>query len=156
MVLAPGSASERHHFCVVCVRVALVVLCGGCGVSVGVWGCGPLVVPCVRALFVGGSGCAWVGCPRGVSSTHPGHRVLGLCRCLRRVLWLPTVAMVCCSTVLCVALCCPCTRVLLWCVLHCAAPLCTSTSFVCLGVALSCAALVCDVRLCSVVCLCRL
>ena len=34
MVLAPGSASGKHLFCVVCVRVALVVLCGGCGVSI--------------------------------------------------------------------------------------------------------------------------
>ena len=33
-VLAPGSASGKHPFCVVCVRVALVVLCGGCGVGV--------------------------------------------------------------------------------------------------------------------------
>ena len=37
MVLAPRSASRKHPFCVVCVRVALVVLCGGCGVGVGLW-----------------------------------------------------------------------------------------------------------------------
>ena len=54
-VLAPGSASGKHPLCVVCVRVALVVLCGGCSVGAGVWGCG-LVVPCVRALFVGMGG----------------------------------------------------------------------------------------------------
>ena len=52
MVLAPGSASRKHPFCVVCVRVALVVMCAGCGV--GVWGCGPLMMLCVCALFVGG------------------------------------------------------------------------------------------------------
>ena len=33
-VLASGSASWKHPFCVLCVRMALVVLCGGCGVGV--------------------------------------------------------------------------------------------------------------------------
>ena len=34
MVLAPGSASGKHPFCVECVCVALVVLCGGCDIGV--------------------------------------------------------------------------------------------------------------------------
>ena len=65
------------------------------------------------------------------------------------MLWLSAAVVVCCSTTLCAVLCCPCTRVLLWCALHCAAPLCASANFMCLGVALSCAALVSVVRLCS-------
>ena len=71
--------------------------------------------------------------------------------------WLSCVVgavLVFCSVALCAALHCPCTRVLLLCVLRRAAPLCASANFVCLDVALSCAALVCVVRLCSVVCLC--
>ena len=107
MVMAPGSASRKHPFCVVCVWPWLSRVGCGVGVGVGVWGCGPLVVPCVRALFVGGSGCAWVGCPCGGSSTHPGRWVLGLCQCLRRVLWLSAaIAVVHCSALLCCVVCC--------------------------------------------------
>ena len=58
MVLAPGSASGKHPFCVVCGCGPGRRVCGGCGVGVGVWGCGPLVMLCVSALFVGGGGCA--------------------------------------------------------------------------------------------------
>ena len=102
MVLASKGALGKHPFCVARVRVALVVLCGGCGVGVGVWGCGPLVVPCVCAMFVGGGGCAWVGCPRGGFSTGPGRRMLGWRRCLRSA----AVPVVCCSALLRCAVCC--------------------------------------------------
>ena len=44
--------------CVLCVGVAQVVVCvgvcGGCGVGVGMWDCGPMVELCAWALFVGG------------------------------------------------------------------------------------------------------
>ena len=61
-VLAPGNASGKHPCCVVCVCVALVVMCGVCSVGAGVWSCGPLMMLYVCALFVGGGGCVRVGC----------------------------------------------------------------------------------------------
>ena len=60
MVMAPGSASGKHPFHVVCKCGLGCCVCGGCRVGVGVWGCGPLVMLHVRALFVGGGGCVWV------------------------------------------------------------------------------------------------
>ena len=63
MVMAPGSASGKHPFYVVCKCGLGCCVCGGCRVGVGVWGLGLLVVLHVRALFVGGGGCVWVKCP---------------------------------------------------------------------------------------------
>ena len=60
MMLAPGSALGKHPFCVVCGCGPGCRVCGGCGVGIGVWGCGFLVMLCMRALFVGGGGCVWV------------------------------------------------------------------------------------------------
>ena len=132
-----------------CVFVC-AVLGLGCGV-VGLWWC-PVCVSCLLAAVVvhgwvarvvGLAPALGVGCWAGVG-------VCGACcGCLPPLLWCDVVL---CSVVLCAALHCPCTRVLLWCVLHCAAPLCASTSSVCLGVALFGAALVCvsgSVPLCA-------
>ena len=84
MVMAPGSASRKHPFYVVCKCGLGCCVCGGRRVGVGVWGCGPLVMLHVRALFVGGGGCVWVKCPCGGSGPHPGSWVLGWCWCSRR------------------------------------------------------------------------
>ena len=60
VVMAPGSASGKHPFYVVCKRGLGCCMCGGRLVGIGVWGRGPLVMLHVRALFVGGGGCVWV------------------------------------------------------------------------------------------------
>ena len=57
MVMAPGSASRKHPFYVVCRCGLGCCVCGGRRVGVGAWGRGPLVMLHVRALFVGGGGC---------------------------------------------------------------------------------------------------
>ena len=80
MVMAPGSVSRKHPFYVVCRCGLGCCVCGGRRVGVGAWGRGPLVMLHVRALFVGGGGCAWVKCPCGGSSPHPGCWVLGWCQ----------------------------------------------------------------------------
>ena len=105
MVMAPGSASGKHPFYVVC-------KCGlGCFVCVGAWGLGLLVMLHVRALFVGGGGCVSVKCLCGGSDPHPGCWVLGWCWCSRRVVWLSAVVVVVhyfallCCTVCCVLSC---------------------------------------------------
>ena len=79
MVVAPGSASGKHPFYVVCKCGLGCCVCGGRRVGVGAWGRGPLVMLHVRALFVGGGGCVWVKCPCGWSGPHPGCWVLGWC-----------------------------------------------------------------------------
>ena len=56
MVMAPGSASGKHPFYVVCKCGLGCCVCGGRRVGVGVWGLGLLVVLHVCALFVGGGG----------------------------------------------------------------------------------------------------
>ena len=111
MVMAPGSALGKHPFYVVCKYGLGCCVCGGCRVDVGVWGRGPLVMLHVRALFVGGGGCAWVKCPCGGSGPHPRCWVLGWCWCPRRVVWLSAdvvavhyFALLCC-TMCCVLLC---------------------------------------------------
>ena len=146
-VLAPGSAIGKHPFCVVCVRVALVVLCGGCSVGVGVWGCGPLVVPRARALFVGGGGCAWVGCPRGGSSTRRGALGVGLV-----LVFAARVVAVRrrCGALLCFAL--------LRCVLHCVALVRACSFDVYCAARLLCAPLrqLCVPGCCVVLCYCVL
>ena len=81
IVLAPGSASGKHPFYVVCVCVAVFVVCGGCGVGVGVWGCGPLMMLCVRALFVGGGGCVWVKVKVKCSGALPNSSVTVIPTC---------------------------------------------------------------------------
>ena len=60
MVMAPGSASGKHPFYVVCKCGLGCCVCGGRRVGVGVWGLGLLVVLHVCALFVGGGDCVWV------------------------------------------------------------------------------------------------
>ena len=81
MVMAPGSASRKHPFYVVCKCGLGCCVCGGRCVGIGVWGRGPLVMLHVRALFVGGGGCVWVKCPCGGSGPHPRCWVLGWCWC---------------------------------------------------------------------------
>ena len=78
MVMAPGSASGKHPFYVVCKCGLGCCVCGGRRVGFGAWGCGPLVMLHVRALFAGRGGCAWVKCPCGGSGPHPGRWVLVL------------------------------------------------------------------------------
>ena len=128
MLLAPGSASGKHPFCFVCGCGTSCRVCGGCGVGVGVWGCVPLVMLYVRAVFVGGGGCAWVRCLGG-----GGRWGLGWCRCLWRALWLSAAVVVACYSAS------------LYCVV-CSAPL---PLYVC-------APPVCVVQHCSSVHLCRL
>ena len=94
VVMAPGSASRKHPFYVVCKCGPGCCACGGCRVGVGAWGHGPLVVLHVRALFVGGGGCVWVKCPCGGSGPHPRCWVLGWCWCSRRVMWLSAAVVV--------------------------------------------------------------
>ena len=60
MVMAPTSASRQHPFYVVCRCGLGCCVCGGRRVGVGAWGRGPLVMPHVCALFVGGGGSVWV------------------------------------------------------------------------------------------------
>ena len=160
--VAPGSASGKHPFRVVCVRgmwpwllcVVGVVLALGCGV-VGLGSC-PACMPCLLAAVVVHG---WVVRAVGLAPTlgvgcWASVDVCSACYGrLPPLLWCIALHF---FDALCAAVCCPCTRVLLWCVLRCATPLGTSGSFVCLGVAMSCAALMCVVRLCSVVCLCQL
>ena len=86
-------------FCVVGAVLVLgcgVVALGGGGGAVSVRVC----LVCWRRWLCMG------GCPRGGSSTRPGHWVLGSCRCLRRVLWLSATVVVCCSALLCCVVCC--------------------------------------------------
>ena len=134
--------------------MALVGLCGGCGVGVRVWGCGPVVLPCVRALLAAVVVHEWVACVVGLAPTlgvgcWADVNVCGACCGYPPPLLLWCAALLC-SAPLCAALRCPCTRVLLWCVLRCAASLCASASSVCLGVALCCATLLCgSVPLCA-------
>ena len=111
MVMAPGSASGKHRFYVVCRCGLGCCVCGGRRVGVGAWGHGPLVMLHVRALFVGGGGCVWVKCPCGGVGPHPGCWVLGWRWCSRRVVWLSAAvvaehyfALLCC-TMCCVLSC---------------------------------------------------
>ena len=94
MVMAPGSASGKHPFYVVCKSSLDCCVCGGRRVGVGVWGRGSLVMLHVRALFVGGGGCVWVKCLCGGSGPHPACWVLGWCWCSRRVVWLSAAVVV--------------------------------------------------------------
>ena len=55
--MAPGSASGKHPFYVVCRCGLGCCVWGGRRVGVGAWGRGSLVMLHVRALFVGGGGC---------------------------------------------------------------------------------------------------
>ena len=102
MVMAPGSASWKHPFYVVCKCGLGCCVCSGRRVGVGAWGRGPLVMLHVRALFVGGGGCAWVKCPCGGFGPHPGCWVLGWCWC-SSLLWRHTTLL--CSAMLCAACC---------------------------------------------------
>ena len=86
--MAPGSASGKHPFYVVCKCGLGCCVCGGRRVGVGVWGLGLLVVLPVCALFVGGGGWVWVKCPCGGFGSHLGCWVFGWCWCSRRVVWL--------------------------------------------------------------------
>ena len=101
MVMAPGSASGKHPFYVVCKCGLGCCVCGGRRVGVGAWGRGPVVMLHVRALFVGGGGCVWVQCPCGGCGPHLGWWVLGWCWCSRRVVWLSAavVAVLSCAVV---------------------------------------------------------
>ena len=77
MVLAPGSASGKHPFCVVWGCGPGCRVCGGCGVGVGVWDCGPLVMLCVRALFAppsSPSACAFLAVIPRFSASSPLRR----------------------------------------------------------------------------------
>ena len=94
MVMAPGSASGKHPFYVVCKCGLGCCVCGGRRVGVGVWGLGLLVVLPVCALFVGGGGWVWVKCPCGGFGSHPGCWVFGWCWCSRRVVWLSATVVV--------------------------------------------------------------
>ena len=94
MVMAPGSASGKHPFYVVCKCGLGCCVCGGRRVGVGAWGRGPLVMFHVRPLFVDGGGCMWVKCPCGGFGLHPGCWVLGWCWCLRWVVWLSAAVVV--------------------------------------------------------------
>ena len=85
MVMAPGSASRKHPFYVVCKCGFGCCVCGGRRVGVGVWALGLLVMLHTRTLFVGRGGCVWVKCPCGGSSPHPGCWVFGWCWCSQRV-----------------------------------------------------------------------
>ena len=112
MVMAPGSASGKHPFNVVCKCGLGCCVCGGRRVGVGVWGLGLLVMLHVRALFVGGGGCVWVKCPCGGSGPHP---VLGIGLVLVLAAGGLAVCRCCCGTLLCFALlhlCAACYRVL--------------------------------------------
>ena len=108
MVMAPGSASGKHPFYVVCKCGLGCCVCGGRRVDVGAWGRGLLVMLHVRALFVGGGGCVWVQCPCGGCGPNPGCWVLGVgcwCRC-SRVVWLSAaVVVVHCFALLCYTVC---------------------------------------------------
>ena len=108
MVMAPGSASGKHPFYLVCKCGLGCCVCGGRRVGVGVWGLGLLVVLHVCALFVGGGGWVWVKCPCGGFGSHPGCWVFGWCWCSRRVVWLSATVVVVYSSVVvccCVLLC---------------------------------------------------
>ena len=94
MVMAPGSASGKHPFYVVCKCGLGCCVCGGRRVGVGVWGLGLLVMLHVCALVVGGSGCVWVKCPCGGSGPHPECWVLGWCWCLQPVVWMSAAVFV--------------------------------------------------------------
>ena len=94
MVMAPGSASGKHPFYVVCKCGLGCCVCGGRRVGVGVWGLGLLVVLPVCALFVGGGGWVWVKCPCGGFGSHPRCWVFGWCWCSRRVVWLSATVVV--------------------------------------------------------------
>ena len=94
MVMAPGSASGKHPFYVVCKCGLGCCVCGGRRVGVRMWGLGLLVVLHVRALFVGGGGCVWAKCPCGGCGPHPGCWVFGWCWCSRRVVWLSAAVVV--------------------------------------------------------------
>ena len=94
MVMAPGSASGKHPFYVVCKCGLGCCVCGGRRVGVGVWGLGLLVVLHVCALLVGGGGCVWVKCPCGGFGSHLGCCVFGWCWCSRRVVWLSAAVVV--------------------------------------------------------------
>ena len=94
MVMAPGSASGKHPFYVVCKCGLGCCVCGGRRVGVWVWGLGLLVVLPVCALFVGGGGWVWVKCPCGGFGSHLGCWVFGWCWCSRRVVWLSATVVV--------------------------------------------------------------
>ena len=104
MVMAPGSASGKHPFCVVCKCGLGCCVCGGRRVGVGAWGRGPLVMLHVRALFVGGGGYVWVKCPCGGCGPHPGCWVLGVGLVLVLAAGGVAVRRCCCGTLLCFAL----------------------------------------------------
>ena len=143
MVMAPGSASGKHPFYVVCKCGLGCCVCGGrrC-VGVGGWGRGPLVMLHVHALFVGGGACVWVKCPCGGCGPHP--RSWGLGWCWFRGGWCGCPPLLWRYTTLlcCVVLCAVCCRVLvcvlvclcrLWsaavrCVLHCLRVVCYAAS----------------------------
>ena len=106
MVMAPGSASRKHPFYVVCRCGLGCCVCGGRRVGVGACGYGPLVMLHVCALFVSGGGCVWVKCPCGGSGPHLVCWVLGWCWCSRRVVWLSAaVVAVHCVALLCCTMC---------------------------------------------------
>ena len=121
MVMAPGSASWKHPFYVVCECGLGYCVCGGRRVGVGAWDRGPLVMLHVRALFVGSGGWVWVKCPCGGFGPHPGCWVLGWCWCSRRVVWLSAVVVaVHYFALLCCTLCCLLRVVVCWRVSLCA------------------------------------
>ena len=102
MVMAPGGASGKHPFYDVCKCGLGCCVCGGCGVGVGLWGRGLLVVLHMRALFVGGGGCVWVKCPCGGSWPPPW--VLGVGLVLVLMAGGVAVRRCCCGMLLCFAL----------------------------------------------------
>ena len=109
MVMAPGSASGKHPFYVVCRCGLGCCVSGGRCVGVGAWGRGPLVMLHVCALFVGGGGCVWVKFPcrrcgptPGVGCWAGGGARGGWCGC-PPLLLRSTISL--CSAVLCAACC---------------------------------------------------
>ena len=109
MVMAPGSASGKHPFYVVCRCGLGCCVSGGRCVGVGAWGRGPLVMLHVCALFVGGGGCVWVKFPcrrcgptLGVGCWAGGGARGGWCGC-PPLLLRSTISL--CSAVLCAACC---------------------------------------------------
>ena len=104
IVMAPGSASGKHPFYVVCKCGLGCCVCGGRRVGVGVWGLGLVVMLHVRALFVGSGGCVWVKCTLGVGCLADFGARGGWCGCPPLLLWY--TPLLCSAVVVCCVLLC--------------------------------------------------